>query len=122
MTHEHSAPHDARVPVTMAVFPLTLHLPAPLWLALPALAPKSGATTVILRAVEESVAATGKRLDARGTVRAGLSAIPRQGTHGPSEGSLRTQAGSRVGREGGAQWTNCSRRYPCRSLRSALPC
>ena len=68
----------------MAVFPLTLHFPAPLWLAVPALAPKSGATTVIPRAVEESVPAAGKRLDARGTVRAGLSAIPRQRTPGPS--------------------------------------
>ena len=55
MTHEHSAPHDARGAVTTAVFPLTLHLPAPPWPAVPALAPKSGATTVIPCAVEESV-------------------------------------------------------------------
>ena len=84
MTHEHSAPHDARGAVTTAVFPLTLHLPAPRWLAVPALALKSGATTVILPAAEEFVPAARKRLDARGTVRAGLKAIPRQGTHGPS--------------------------------------
>jgi DNA-directed RNA polymerase alpha subunit len=47
----------------MAVFPLTLPLPAPLWLAVPALAPKSGATTVILRTVEESFATAAKSQD-----------------------------------------------------------
>jgi DNA-directed RNA polymerase alpha subunit len=46
----------------MPVAPLTIHLPAPLWYAVHALAPHEGdPTTVILRAVEEYVTTAAKQ-------------------------------------------------------------
>ena len=65
------------------VVPVTIHLPDTLWRAVQALAIDEGNTnTVILRALEAYITATGKRLDARGTVRARSSVIPRQWAHG----------------------------------------
>jgi hypothetical protein len=62
MTQEPSAPQDAGEPVTTAVVPFTIHLPAALWRAVQALAPQEGdATTVILRALEDYVATAATR-------------------------------------------------------------
>ena len=68
----------------MAVVPITIHLPEALWRALQALASHEGdAHTVILRAVEDPITSTGKRLDAGGPVRPGSSTTQRQGTPRP---------------------------------------
>jgi hypothetical protein len=107
----------------MTVIPLAIHVPENLWHAVQALATHEGdANTVILRALEEYITAMGKRLDAGEPVRARSSAISQQWTHGPRYVGLRTPSSGRGCQEGGAQWTNCSKRYPCRSLRSAWSC